>query len=84
MISEPNMQLILESVRRQSGAPTHTDTVTGIGMSMDGVRSKAADLRSIQDSFEASVQRGIQQEKERQQAVDVSPGLQKDARSKGD
>jgi hypothetical protein len=66
------MQLIMDSVRRQAAVDA------------DGAQSRISDLGSIQESFDAAVERGIQEEEERQHAVDSLLGRQQGARRKGD
>jgi hypothetical protein len=65
------MQLILESVQRQASPDA------------DGAQSRVSDLGSIQESFDAAIERGIQEEKERQRAVDILSGRQESTRRRG-
>jgi hypothetical protein len=65
------MQLILESVQRQASPDA------------DGAQSRVSDLGSIQESFDAAIERGIQEEKERQRAVDILSGRQESTRHRG-
>jgi hypothetical protein len=65
------MQLILESVRRQAAADT------------DGAKSSVSDLRSIQESFDAAIEKSIRAEEERQRAVDILSGRHESTRRTG-